>query len=109
MKHPIKYVVLDDRGLTIAIRNTRRGYAKTHGGDAFNPETGIAIATKKLRIKELNAGIAQAKVDIKFLKEIVNEYQTYLAKEEKKLSGMLTHRETIVDELHEVLLNLTQN
>lgn len=109
MTKGIKYVVLGDKGLVVAIRNSKRGYAKTHGGDVFVADTGIAIATKKLRIKELRAGISDTKEDIKLYKYMVDHYQAILDKNEDKLTRMVAHKDVIVEELHKVLLDLAQN
>lgn len=109
MTKGIKYVVVDNKGLTIAIRNDKKGYAKTYGGDVFNPSIGVDIATKKLRIKELNAGITDSKMYIKDTKAFMDMLAKDLAREEKRLSKMLTFRETVTDELHEILLGLGQD
>lgn len=108
MNKQIKYVVLDDKGLTIAIRNDKKGYAKTYGGDTFDPDTGVAIATKKLRIKELNSGISESKMYIKDTKAFIDALNRELAVEQNRLDKMLNFRETVVDELHDILGNLNK-
>jgi hypothetical protein len=109
MTKGIKDVVLSDKGLVVAIRNSKHGYAKTHGGDVFVADTGIAIATKKLRIKELRAGITRTKEEVNAYKNAIDFYQRELAKREDKLAKMTVHKDVIVEELHGILNGLVQN
>jgi len=108
MTQGIKYIILEDKGLTVALRNGKHGYAKTHGGDSFDECTGKIIATKKLRIKELNAGISKSKETIKILENDFNYIVKWLNKEKNRLSTMEAYKEMIVEELHETLNSLGQ-
>jgi len=109
MNKQIKYVVVGDKGLTIAIRGDKKAYAKPYGGDSFDPDLGVEIATKKLRLKELASGISQANRNIRAIEQAMDNWNDQLAKEYKKVWKMEEYSDAIADELNGILSSLNQD
>jgi len=109
MNKHIKYVVVGNKGLTIAIRGDKKAYAKPHGNDQFSADVGVQIATKKLRLKELSSGISQSRANVKAITKMMDSLNADLAKEYTKIGKMLTFRDTVTEELHSILLTLGQD
>ena len=98
--------VVTDKNLVVAYRGNKKAYAKPFGGDVFDPEIGKDIAAKKLRLKELQSGIVEANADIALAEKQIKEWTAFLTKTKDRRNRMVSFKEEIVDELHDILNSL---
>ncbi len=102
MKKEVKYVVLKDKQLVIAIRGDKKAFAKPHGPDSFNEELGKVIATKKLRSKELSSEIKKSKKNIKKILKQIEDCNAQLAKEYRKSGRLKDLYSKILSDLYDL-------
>lgn len=105
MNKPINFVVTDSN-LVVAYRGNKKAYARPFGGDTFDAETGKTIAAKKLRIKELQSGIVETNQLIRAVERDMVDLAAFLIKITDRRDRMLDFKDTVTDELHDILNSL---
>lgn len=81
----INFVVDTDRELVIAYRGNKHAFAKPVGDDEFSVEKGKDIASKKLRMKEVEKSMKEKKKQLTSVLDQIKE----LERKELKLADQI--------------------